>query len=59
MIILNNKIELDAFASKNSQPFDDVSSHDIFNDDGLKAFVFLRQNIIIFIISVRWSGWVP
>ena len=59
MIILNNKIELDAFASKSSQPFDDVSSHDIFNDDGLKAFVFLRQNIIIFIISVRWSGWVP
>ena len=53
MIILNNKIEWDAFASKNSQPFDDVSSHDIFNDDGLKAFVFLRQNVIIFIISVR------
>ena len=53
MIYIHNKIESDAFASKNSQPFDDVSSHDIFNDDGLKAFVFLRQNIIIFIISVR------
>ena len=52
MIILNNKIELDAFASKNSQPFDDVSSHDIFNDDGLPlssshGFLFFLGSVLI------------